>query len=231
MTEKPTPHVLTRWIVQGRPTPFAGGENERVWKAALAAVIPPVDPALRPAGIRAHFAVVPRHETPDLDNLMEPLLSVLVGTRGWFDGRRPNIEWFTATKQPSTSPGVMLELVTGTPVMPWPQALASFSYSGDLPISGTDPVLSGWIHSAGLQYIPGPDELAVHVAFHRAALNLGDIATGAVKSTLDALWPLLGGSPGVPHDHRICELTVMRNPVEPPSDGVDVVILRVGATR
>ncbi len=229
MTEKPTPRALTRWIVEGRPTPFAGGENERLWKATLAAAIPPVDPLVRPTGIRAHFAVVPRHETPDLDNLMEPLLSVLVGTRGWFDGRRPNIEWFTATKQPSASPGVMIELATGAPPMPWPRALASFTYSGDLPISATDAVLSGWIESARRQHIPEPVELAVHVAFHRATLNLGDIATGAVKSTLDALWPLLGGNPGAPHDHRICQLTVMRNPVEPPSDGVDVVISPVGA--
>lgn len=231
MTEEPTPRALTRWIVEGRPTPFAGGENERAWKAALAAAIPPADSALSPTGVRVHFAVVPRHETPDLDNLMEPVLSVLVGMRGWFGGRRPAIEWFTATKQSSASPGVMLELVSGGPVMPWPQALASFSYSGDLPISGTDPVLSSWIQSAGLHHIPEPVELAVHVAFHRATLNLGEIVTGAVKSTLDALWPLLGGSPGAPHDHRICQLTVMRNPGEPPSDGVDVVILRVGATR
>lgn len=230
MTERPAPRALTRWIVTGRPTPFAGGENERVWKAALAAAIPPVDLTLRPSGVRAHFAVVPRHETPDLDNLMEPVLSVLVGTRGWFGGRRPSIEWFTATKQPSTSPGVMIELVTGAPVMPWPRALASFSYSGDLPISGTDPVLASWIQSAHLEHIPEPDELAVHVAFHRATLNLGEIVTGAVKTTIDALWPLLGGSPGAPHDHRICQLTVMRSPVEPPSDGVDVVIGALNAT-
>ena len=72
------PERATAVWVRGRPTGYAGGENERTWKAAVAETLSSVElPASCRVGIEIHFRLSPaqvgRH-APDLDNLVKATL-------------------------------------------------------------------------------------------------------------------------------------------------------------
>ncbi len=72
------PEGATTVWVRGRPTGYAGGENERTWKAAVAETLSSVElPASCRVGVEIHFRLSPaqvgRH-APDLDNLVKATL-------------------------------------------------------------------------------------------------------------------------------------------------------------
>lgn len=64
--------------VRGRPTGYAGGENERTWKAAVAQTLSSVElPASCRVGIESHFRLSPAQvgrNAPDPDNLVKATL-------------------------------------------------------------------------------------------------------------------------------------------------------------
>jgi hypothetical protein len=61
-------------------------------------------------------------------------------------------------------------------------------------------------------------------------VNLGDIATGKVKTTIDGLWPLLGGVAGAPADTRISSLLLHRDDPKAPAAGVTIEVALAGSS-
>lgn len=206
--------VLLRLRVDGRPAAFAGGEPERRWRQTLqSALAPPApDPAAR--GLRAAFALpppAPGRPGADLDNLLEPLLSVLVNRVGWFAGRRPAIEFIWATKSPADRPGCELELLRqplGSPI--GAPVLIDEVYENPPPLSARDEPLAAWVRERLVAPPPG-GSFGVALCFGDPRVNLGDAATGRAKPVIDCLWPALGGTPGAPHDHLVRELRMSRD--------------------
>jgi len=39
-------------------------------------------------------------------------------------------------------------------------------------------------------------------------VNIGEISAGTVKSTIDCLWPIIGGKGGAPDDWRIKDMLI-----------------------
>lgn len=51
----------------------------------------------------------------------------------------------------------------------------------------------------------------VRLRFDSERLNIGEIVTGAVKSTIDCLYPIIGGENGRPEDWRITILQIEKS--------------------
>jgi len=197
----------------GVPAAYATA-NEAVWREALASQIPqaPADAAMR--GLVLKFTVPsqsPIGLPVELDVLCEPVFSALVNKRRWFAGRRPNIAWWHASKSHDAATGCDVLLTDeGLAALPNTPPAVSGTYDGPLPRSAKSIELAEWSRS-----LPGRDRvetgrspLAVRVSFGTARINLGDIATGVLKSVLDCMYPIWGGLPGRPNDHRISQLWV-----------------------
>jgi hypothetical protein len=204
-----------RWFVTGRPTPFAGGENERNWKVALReqSVAPTDDQGQTHVEMR--FALASARMSPsgsDLDNLIEPVVSVLVNGLGWAGGRRPNLQEVAASKRSADTEGV--QVAFGAVAASWSsllldEVLLDDIYLGPPPRSATEPQFTEWVVS----HMGGPlngRPAAVRLWFSDPATNLGEIATGRSKPLIDCLWPVLGGRPGAPDDWRIQDLVVRK---------------------
>jgi len=214
------------WI-DGTPATFATAK-EFAWKRALARQIPSPTLQGQETGLLLRFvlpSLAPWGHPLDVDNLCEPLFSVLVNRLGWFNGRRPNIRWWRATKEGGEALGCAITVSTE----PVPPALASSPeweelYTGPLPSSARSPEVAEWAHRVRHEHAPDwiPRSCALSLGFSRAAINLGDIATGPVKSFIDCLYPLLGGHAGAPQDHRIDSLTVTKDLAHLPEDTVFV---------
>lgn len=98
-----------------------------------------------------------------------------------------------------------------------------------LPRTASDPAISSWIQEfqhEGMAVLSATGKLALYLDFHRQGINLGEIATGASKATIDGLWPPIGGTAKSPEDHRIAHLVVTRTQAAPSHEGVDVSIRR-----
>ncbi len=213
------------WWVAGRPSSYSSA-LEKPWKAAIAETVPPTAGETPERGVSLEFvlddAAQAAGNEPDLDNMLEPLLSAFVNGLGWFSRRRPNIELIAATKCHGPAPGCQITLVDSLPSeMQWGKDRDFFHdvFPGPLPISATDSPLADWVAGHGGGMIAG-GPVGVHLGFGDAALNLGDIATGRVKSVLDGLWPLLGGNAQAPDDGRIGSLVLEKKAKEVPAGGV-----------
>lgn len=205
------PHAIADIEVAGIPAPFAT-TNEATWKAALRRAIPsPAPPALSARAIDIEFLLKgDANGPPDVDNLCEPVLSVLVNEKGWCSGKRPHLTWLRASKQASALTGCRIRvwetfpprLVPGFPVF-------AGIYSGPLPRRATDLDLPSWLVHTGWSPTPFVT-CAVVLRFGGSMANLGDIATGRVKAIIDCLWPILGGRPGAPNDGRVTTLELSK---------------------
>ena len=99
-------------------------------------------------------------------------------------------------------------------------------FAGTLPSNARDATVPGWL----VQRWHGPavssdERLAVELRFADSRVNIGDIATGKVKALIDCLFPVIGGSAGVPHDWKIDQLIVSKTPGTT-NAGVDIRISR-----
>lgn len=206
--------TLLRLWIDGPPAAFAGGEPERRWRQTLQSALEPhaPDPAAR--GLRVSFALpppAPGRPGADLDNLLDPLLSVLVNRVGWFSGRRPAIDFIWATKSAADRPGCELELLRRPPGSPIGEpVLIDDLYEGPPPLSARDESLAAWVREHLVAPPPG-GSFGVALRFGDPPVNLGDAATGRAKPVIDCLWPALGGTPGAPHDHLVRELRLSRD--------------------
>ena len=103
--------------VRGHPATFAT-KGERPWKEALERQIPLSDGTGSERGVIVDFrlgALEPHGQPLDVDNLMEPLLSVLVNRRGWLGRARPSIQWWRATKTQRADQGCDIDILEGSP--------------------------------------------------------------------------------------------------------------------
>lgn len=64
----------------------------------------------------------------------------------------------------------------------------------------------------------------VRLVFDDANLNIGDISTGVAKSTIDCLYPVIGGTVGSPEDWRISVLQVEKRRNYDERKGVQITI-------
>lgn len=216
--------------VPGRPAAFAGGEPERRWKEALRVALPPAQRGFGELGLRVVFTLsppAPGRPGADIDNLLDPILSVLINNLGWFGGSRSAIAFILATKERGDQTGCEIEILTASPT-PAPTgtpALDAF-YEKALPTSARDELVAGWAREraiSGEQPSSGTFGVALH--FADARVNLGDVATGKPKPVIDCLWPILGGSARAPHDHLITDLRLSRSP-SPAGSGVHIAVWR-----
>lgn len=196
-----------RLLVKGEPASFATA-REKIWKQVLNSTISPYKGKHMYTGIALKFILLEDKFT-DLDNLVEPVLAVLVGKKKYFSGRRPNIQWWYAEKTTDRQTGVKLELSNSVPcIKGW--GIFSGAYTGLFPKSATSEELPQWLIAQGFQKRIH-QTFGIHLVFPQK-VNIGDIATGVVKSTIDCLWPVIGGKPGAPEDWRIVEILVEKSP-------------------
>ena len=205
-----------RLRVAGVPSGFANGPPERRWKEAPEEALTPHRPDGDERALRLRFIlppVAPGRRGADLDNLIDPVLSVLVGKLGWFGHRRPSIGGIEATKERGSEPGCELELLAGLePSTAVEKPLLDAVYEGALPRSARDELFTDWVRARVLaeRRPDGPGGIGVSLVFGDPRTNLGDIATGRPKNVIDCLWPLLGGRAGAPHDHLVTTLRLSR---------------------
>ena len=136
--------------VSGHPATFAT-KGERPWKEALERQIPLSDGTGSERGVIVDFrlgALEPHGQPLDVDNLMEPLLSVLVNRRGWLGRARPSIQWWRATKTQRADQGCDIDILEGSPpadlfvnASAW---LLNETYHGDLPRNAKNEVFASW---------------------------------------------------------------------------------------
>lgn len=224
--------ILRVWI-PGNPATFATA-GEKPWKEELLRTIPECASSSGEAGVILVFrlATLSPHGQPlDLDNLCEPVFSVLVNRLGWFGKHRPNIQWWAARKGVGSETGCKLRILREAR----PRIGAAFPplfdsiYQGPLPTSAQDPMLSEWVQNE-MDPRKGGDsrQFAARLRFGTTHINLGEISAGPVKSIIDSLYPIVGGKAGSPEDWRIQALGVEKGIPNLPEDGVQVTIWELG---
>jgi hypothetical protein len=208
------------WWVPGTPITFAGGEPEKAWKQLVVAHVPGAPAETTETGLALEFAV-PNSRKQDLDNLAEPVVSVVVNRCGWFGGRRPNLQWLALCKTVARPLGCRISPLAKAPEH-WTPARAPIvneAYLGSAPVSATSSDLAAWLAD---RCEPGVDRrYAVALRFADRP-NLGEVATGKVKPVIDCMWPMLGGSPGNPEDWRIDTLMLSRESPDLPAGAVAI---------
>ncbi len=202
---------MTVWI-PGEPATFAT-EREASWKQVIAKAVPAAPISHQARGLILDFSAssLKRRGHPfDVDNLCDPMFSVIVNNKGWFHHRRPNIRWWKAGLSLSERPGCRVTFCQGgAPEFgPFPSAIMNGSFSGQLPRSSDDVEFCKWLTSSIKEPSPRTADLAVRIGFQSEKVNIGEIATGRVKNILDCLYPILGGKAGRPEDWRIRILQV-----------------------
>ena len=181
--------------IHGSPATFAT-RREQEWKRVLSDGIPKPSGDSNERGVNVTFQLTdlaPRGHPLDVDNLCEPLFAVLVGTRRWFGGRRPNIQWWETRKLLGDLPGCGLEVLPQHwPDVPGDIPLIDETYEGAMPTSAKDRVLVDWAEQVGRR----SDSLSeiklarLFLSFGSERTNIGDIAIGTVKSLVVCLYPL-----------------------------------------
>ncbi|VVB90323.1 Uncharacterised protein [uncultured archaeon] len=162
----------------------------------------------------------------DIDNLCEPIFSVLINKKGWFGGKRPNLKWFRATKLKDLKQGCCFKIYNSlesvSPIS-CNDVIYSKTYAGNLPKSATDAEFISWIEEnySELKHI---SSFYVKIEFSSSTINLGDIATGRIKSIVDCLYPIIGGNKGSPDDWKINILEVAKGVKTIPKNSVKVSI-------
>ena len=217
--------------VNGVPATYAT-KAERPWKDCLCNTVT-VAPQCEVGytGLKLRFILptfAPKGHPLDVDNLCEPVFSVLIGKLGWFQGKRSNLRWWHATKAEGNSYGVqitaredvMYDLEVGLG-----KAVFDSVYTGDLPRKATDTQIPTWISSLETTRLED-SRFVVRLLFGSEKINIGDIATGKIKSLIDCLYPIIGGRSGNPEDWRIDTLIVHKGISTLLQDSVRVSIWR-----
>lgn len=215
--------------VPGIPSSYST-RKEKPWKEALNAFLPPLSSVdVSATGVVVSFRVSgPQsgHFAVDLDNLCEPLFSVLVNKKGWFGKKRSNIQWFKATKVYEEPFGCDLALMESLPPpLPLSEQEVIFSglYQDAFPKSAKDELFINWVNTyCGDKPIKG--NVSVKLRFGPVAINIGDIGTGYVKHIIDCLHPLIGGNKKAPEDWKVWELQVEKNVSDLPANTVHVQV-------
>lgn len=199
------PSPLVDLWVPGRPATFATA-GERPWKSALRERIPQAAGRTGNGVILVFYTDAPAsgHHAPDIDNLCEPVLSVLVNGKGWCGGRRSLIRWLAAHKFHTRSASVLgchiRVFDCNPPLLPdFTGPMLYQAMCGALPQARCESDIMRRVkRSPEVAPVAPGKRVAVHVEFGGDTVNLGDVATGRVKSLIDCLWPVLGVLAGHP---------------------------------
>ncbi len=162
----------------------------------------------------------------DVDNLAEPVFSILINKKGWFKGKRPNIQWFRASKIKALTSGCDFKISDSTePVISvnCKNQIYNKVYSGNLPKSATDNEFISWVKEDSTP-VKNNSSFYLKIEFSSSSVNLGDIATGKVKSIIDCLYPVIGGNMGSPEDWRIDILEVTKGVETIPENSIRLSI-------
>lgn len=211
--------------VPGDPATFAT-QGEKPWKDSLKKGIPEKETYSKEKGVIIDFYLknlFPNNQPLDLDNLCDPLFSVLVNNKKWFWGGRPNIRWWLASKNQSSDSGCRISLFSALHSTTIKNVIFKGYYEGILPTRGSDPDIPKWLEkvSSNPVSVNGLD-LFVSLKFHQKDINIGEIATGPVKAIIDCLYPIIGGTVSRPEDWKIQKLFVEKNVGS--GKGVEIII-------
>jgi len=216
--------------VYGEPYPFATN-GEKQWKQDLMGQIPQKNSQSKELGAILSFEYNPilHNNLLDIDNICEPVFSILINNKGWFGGQRPNMQWYRATKKQGSKSGCNIEMVERNPIeiISEKGILFDKTFIGTFPNSATDQFFSSWVEKGLEGRLENNDHCVVQLQFGSAAVNLGAIATGTTKPIIDCLFPVLGGTPGDPDDDRINTLQVEKGIKEIPLDGVRIFVAKL----
>ncbi len=220
--------------VPGIPAPFAT-KREVPWKIELERSIP-APPIEKFNGLKLKFvlpALAPNNQPLDIDNLCEPVFSVLINKLGWFGSRRPNLKWWRASKICGQPSGLQLSLMEQTVAPEMTEEYGSpffdITYQGVLPSKATAPQIPSWLHSLKKFETPqNNDRFIICLQFRGLKVNIGDIATGKVKAIIDCLYPVIGGSGGKPEDWRADIVQVEKDAANFKNESVRIRIWRKG---
>jgi hypothetical protein len=94
-------------------------------------------------------------------------------------------------------------------------------YAARLPTSAKASQLTDWIAERCTSC--GDRRYATRLRFS-SRINLGDVATGAVKPMIDCMWPIWGGSAKAPEDWRVDRLMLERECGDLPAGTVAVAV-------
>ncbi len=218
------PDTLLAVRIVGKPAPWNGGE-EQVWKEKLDQGLSRPTSMTISQGLLLDFRVS-GPKAGDIDNLCEPVFQVLVNKKGWFDGKRPNILWYKASKSYTGEPGCDLAVLRSVPTSAVPsQATILFrgTFGAPLPTSGSDLKFANRVAGATIR-AADVEHYAVELQFGGSELNIGDVSTGRVKNVLDCLYPLIGGAASGPEDWRVTHLHVEKGVQTVPLGAVRVTV-------
>lgn len=196
------------WRIEGEPSSFLT-RSEAEWKRRLSQGLAGFQ--VRPEeGLHVQFLVSSWRRGGnlfDLDNLAKPLFDVLGG---------PEVQYVDLKVSLGGPPGVFIEVGQNLPISVPTNCWMSRLIIGSVKHLHADPALRN------VRPFPGDTPLRVQLAVHEP-VSIADFGfTGFIKPTLDRLWPVVGGAPGRPHDHRIRHLIVRRSSDRP--SGVSIGI-------
>lgn len=202
------------FYVDGEPSSFSTA-REKPWKINLEQQIPDKDRNGIEKGIVLDFHLksmkINGHYF-DVDNLCEPVFSILINKIGWFKGKRPNIQWFRASKINDIQSGCGFTIYNSLEPdshVKYKTLIYNKTYTGNLPKSATDNEFISWVEE-NYTRVKNCTSFYLNIEFGNPRINLGDIATGKVKSIVDCLYPIIGGNLGNPEDWRIDILEVRK---------------------
>ena len=176
------------FYVHGEPSSFSTA-REKPWKMNLEQQLPSRDQNGFEKGLVIDFyleSMTVNGQFFDVDNLCEPVFSVLINNKGWFNGKRPNIQWFRASKIKDKKSGCNFRLTASKEPernIVFKNTIFDKIYSGDLPKSATDDEFISWIKQNSTEVKHSPS-FYLNIEFGGRKINLGDIATGRIKSII-----------------------------------------------
>ena len=105
------------FFMSGTPVGFSNS-GEPLWKEKLEEQIPDNVDYVFHSGIKIDFSLESfqtRNQWRDLDNLLDPVFSVVINNKDYLNGGRKNIEWFNASMREKQPTGCNIGLFTELP--------------------------------------------------------------------------------------------------------------------
>ena len=198
-----------KYWVSGFPATFAT-TREKVWKQQIRQTLSGKEYYGNSVGLKFVFSERNYEKFKfDIDNLCEPIFSVLTSSLHWFSGSRKNITLWTARKCIGKEQGLLIRNIgPNTLLMPSSPPLFDEVYEGVLPTNATEEAIPSWI--IGLGQFKVTKKCSVRLIFEKTSVSIATISSGKVKPIIDCLYPIIGGDPGKPKDEIIEWLTVER---------------------
>lgn len=211
------------WI-QGDPATFATSK-EKQWKEQVLTRLSSVP--VNSCSLDMEFRLSEANGEKrgyDLDNLCDPIFSVLTSQLGWYEGKQTNIQRWRAIKRINAEAGLLIQpLKDIEESVDQSSILIDQKYDGILPKSATSYELPLWLKS--LEKIPKVyQSCSISLTLVNINRSIASLSDGLVKHVIDCLYLILGGHPGDPDDHKINELVVKREKIEGKGSYIHLII-------